>query len=586
MYAYGTDLTQLPYTDTMQKNPLYNPNQQQQQTRNTKKNNQQWGQGNWAYSQSPSPAGGSKAPDMSAWGKAQPIPPPSRGTPYGGDMAAWSSPQQARDALGVNPVNFGNGMWGAPGGEPLSPRPPVGFGAPKPMSQDFGAFSPPTFTYGEQQSPMGNWGNSQYGRPQGFQASYFDMRGNPVSAEQQQAQRAAMVLQLHQAQLPYVLGNAMNQNLGKPQFDFNTMLQKANEAVKNGFYNPFQRFYEEQDAIQRLGQQAPPSMYDPQQQTPLPQEPYSSRPQVNMYGEPSPGTVPVVLNQGSRSQRVVYATPQDAKRLMAEEASRRDPRSQDAALAEAMRKQQELLREQSIPPMPADYGNDWSAKPMPADYGVDWSRPDAAPNPGLRHRGDMTAPQTQPAQWKPMYGEYSPTTFYDDNGRAFSGSMSFDPGTSAEEQNKAYRKFAESRGFYNRDSNGNRIGASQPVNVSEGYTSEPVTPWMRPGAAQPVAPPSTGTPYGSPAVLFAPEPAKKQSRPQAPAQQRTYNPAQDEVNVYARHAEESSRRAQKELRDMQERFRDLPGKAAQLEFERRQNAKPWPRDKFGRLIRR
>jgi len=164
---------------------------------NTQRNDQQWGQGNWATSTAPAKVGG----DFSAYapGQAQPRQPQAQGSPYG-------------------------------------MQPPA-------TAQGYPQYTNPY-------APQG-----------GFSAEYFDLQGNPVSMQQRNAQRDAMVLQLQQANLPYVFANSLNQNVGPPQFDMNTLLQNANKAVDNGFYNPFQRYFEEQDAAQRLAQYAPPSMY-------------------------------------------------------------------------------------------------------------------------------------------------------------------------------------------------------------------------------------------------------------------------------------------------------------------------------------
>jgi hypothetical protein len=162
----------------------------------------------------------SKGGDFSAYapGKAQPTQTPSLGTPYG--QQDWYSP--------------------------------------KPISQSFGAPQDPVVSLQRQQSQLGDYGNNPDARPQGFAAQYFDYSGNPVSFEQQQAQRAAMVQQLRQAELPFVFGNALNQNMGPQTLDVPTLLTNANTMVDNGFYNPF---------LQRLQpdpmQQPAPAQFNP-----------------------------------------------------------------------------------------------------------------------------------------------------------------------------------------------------------------------------------------------------------------------------------------------------------------------------------
>jgi hypothetical protein len=84
---------------------------------------------------------------------------------------------------------------------------------------------------------------------------------------QAQLQRDAMVQQMNQATLPYQMANIFGQDLGAPQFDFQAMLGRANDAIQSGFYNPFTRYFDEtSDPLTQIGQQAPPSLYDPYQE--------------------------------------------------------------------------------------------------------------------------------------------------------------------------------------------------------------------------------------------------------------------------------------------------------------------------------
>jgi|688.fasta_scaffold19304_11 hypothetical protein len=155
--------------------------------------------------------------------------------------------------------------------------------SPRPTSQSFGAPQGPTFSVQQhQQSPFGNYGNTPNARPQSFTSQYFDYSGNPVSFEQQQAQRAAMVQQVRRAELPFVFGNALNQNMGPQTLDVPTLLGNANQMVDDGFYNPFlQRL--QQDPMQQLGQYAPPSLYGNPTGAP------SMQPFGNPYGPMSGG---------------------------------------------------------------------------------------------------------------------------------------------------------------------------------------------------------------------------------------------------------------------------------------------------------
>lgn len=65
--------------------------------------------------------------------------------------------------------------------------------------------------------------------------------------------------------------------------------------------------------------------------------------------------------------------------------------------------------------------------------------------PGLKQRPD--AP-TSPPPAQPSQGRSNPYDFYDANGNAFGGTISFKPGTSGEERLEAYKRFANDSGFF------------------------------------------------------------------------------------------------------------------------------------------
>lgn len=223
-------------------------------------------------------------------------------SPFGQPTNRGAAPQQRSG----NQQGFGSpqgfGAWGANNqgaqqgrafSRPTGGMDMSGWGVPKPQTQDFGAFSQPTYNFSSQQSQAGNWANSPQGRPAPFQANYYDLQGRPTSFEQQQAQRGAMVEQMRKSELPYNFANAFNQNIGPPQYDFNSMLDTANKAVDNGYYNPFQSQFQapasQQSSLQELfdrnsiktppgfldqilgvlGQQAPQSQLVPQRGGPV-----------------------------------------------------------------------------------------------------------------------------------------------------------------------------------------------------------------------------------------------------------------------------------------------------------------------------
>lgn len=147
-----------------------------------------------------------KAPDMSAYspGRAQPTQTQGQGTPYG---------QPAQQQQPANPyANMAPGVY-----------------------------------YGGQQIP----GNQQ----QAIQAAM--------------AQRDAMAVLVNNNNMQYSLANAFGQDIGRPQFDYGSAMQQAQNMVQNGFYNPFTQYYNQTtDPLSQLGQNAPPSMYNPQQPFP------------------------------------------------------------------------------------------------------------------------------------------------------------------------------------------------------------------------------------------------------------------------------------------------------------------------------
>jgi len=106
------------------------------------------------------------------------------------------------------------------------------------------------------QNPFANMQPGVY-TPYGFTPT-----NNPLQAQANAiAQRAAIVQQTNQALLPYQYAQATGQDFGAPQFDLAGIRQQAQKMVGDGWYNPFQRYFEQQDALQQIGQYAPPPMY-------------------------------------------------------------------------------------------------------------------------------------------------------------------------------------------------------------------------------------------------------------------------------------------------------------------------------------
>jgi hypothetical protein len=140
-------------------------------------------------------------------------------------------------------------------------------GSPRSQGTIYAGGTPDWRNVGQpQQNPFANMQPGVY-TPDGFTPA-----NNPLQAQANAiAQRAAFVQQTNQALLPYQAANFTNQNFGPPQFDIAGMRAQANQMVQDGFYNPFQRYFAEQDALNQIGMQAPPSLYGPQ---PMQADPY------------------------------------------------------------------------------------------------------------------------------------------------------------------------------------------------------------------------------------------------------------------------------------------------------------------------
>jgi hypothetical protein len=170
----------------------------------------------------PSPTG--KAPDMSVYtpGKAQPTQTQDQGTPYGQLPQTGSPATSYADAWNAAMPKGGNGVTFTPA------RSVIGAGA-------------------------GNMAYAQPGqRPEGFVTQSYDLQGNPVAQGQQAQQRDAFIAQILQAPRD------------TPQYDFQGMLGKAGDMVKDGWQNPF-NFGQQQGTAQPV-QQPDVGQNDPEYQ--------------------------------------------------------------------------------------------------------------------------------------------------------------------------------------------------------------------------------------------------------------------------------------------------------------------------------
>ena len=219
MYAAGTDITKLRYTDDMQPNPLYNPS------------------GPSVYN----PYG----PPVYNTGRVSPTPQQNQATK---SMAAYAPPAQKQPQGGYSAYAPGKAQstqtqsQGAPYGQ----LPPTGspatsyadaWNAAMPKGGNGVTFTPARSVIG---AGAGNMAYAQPGqRPEGFSTQSYDLQGNPVTQGQQAQQRDAFVSQILQAPRD------------TPQHDFQGMLGKANDMVKGGWQNPF-NFNQQQGSVDQL----------------------------------------------------------------------------------------------------------------------------------------------------------------------------------------------------------------------------------------------------------------------------------------------------------------------------------------------
>ena len=160
-----------------------------------------WPSAQTPTSETPAQVGGAMPPDLAnkyfAPGNAQPTQAQNQGTPYGTLPPTGSPATSYADAWNAAMPKGGNGVQFTPA------RSVIGAGA----------------------------GNMAYAapdkRPEGFVTQSYDLQGNPVTQGQQAQQRDAFIAQILQAPRE------------TPQYDFQGMLGRAGDMVKDGWQNPF-----------------------------------------------------------------------------------------------------------------------------------------------------------------------------------------------------------------------------------------------------------------------------------------------------------------------------------------------------------
>ena len=188
-------------------------------------------QGTSPQPNTPAPTG--NVPNMSAYtpGKAQPTQTPSQGTPYGQLPTTGSPATSYADAWNAAMPKGGHGVTFTPA------RSVIGAGA-------------------------GNMAYAQPSqRPEGFVTQSYDLQGNPVAQGQQAQQRDAFIAQILQTPRD------------TPQYDFQGMLGKAGDMVKDGWQNPFNFNQQQPDGMGTAQPTQTPSQGPP----PRPSAPQAGR---------------------------------------------------------------------------------------------------------------------------------------------------------------------------------------------------------------------------------------------------------------------------------------------------------------------
>lgn len=386
-----------------------------------------------APAQQPSAAlpSGSQGMDMSVYapGRAQPAPQPSAGTPYGG---AQGGATQYRDGAAYNAD--GHQVWITkfnPAASPAAPQTTASQPAPQPMAAG-PATRPNQFPIllGPGDNPYANMPPGVYG-----------LDGRMVPGNMQQAigtaisQRDALMQQINANNARYALAGGFGVDIGPPQFDYGNAWQRAQDAVAGGWMNPFTQYFDQATSPPAfLGGFGPQPMYNPYAPSfggPMPFGPQAPVPQAP--------NVTAIQDLFARNN---IQAPQGFLDQLIGLLGGNAPRPQLPAPPNVPQPRYPILLGPQDTPIAA---------------------------------GPTPQPDRRPA-WRPAYGEYDPTAFYNDEGRAFSGTQSFLPGTSREVQDAAYRRFAESQGYFNSDRAGWRVNAaaaqpvqppSQPVKTAE-----------------------------------------------------------------------------------------------------------------------
>ena len=397
-------------------------------------------QGTSPQPNTPAPTG--NVPNMSAYtpGKAQPTQTPSQGTPYGQLPTTGSPATSYADAWNAAMPKGGHGVTFTPA------RSVIGAGA-------------------------GNMAYAQPSqRPEGFVTQSYDLQGNPVAQGQQAQQRDAFIAQILQTPRD------------TPQYDFQGMLGKAGDMVKDGWQNPFNFNQPLGQAVARSADM-PPDLQEQlkprtTQYRPGMYEEFTNddaRNWLSFYERQNQPTGPQSLPGGQPSSPGVQGRP-DNRMAIQDLFTKNNIQAPQGFMDQLI-----ALLGGSAPPS--------QMPPVPGGA----PEPNAPGSPPRMHMGEPLPAAPDGYHWDTnnnlkYNGKYDPKEYYNDEGRVFNGSISFTPEATAEERRRGYEDFARKSGYYKRDETGGRIDSP----------SAPSIP--RPGAAQSTQPQGLMMPYVPPTV--------------------------------------------------------------------------------------
>jgi hypothetical protein len=350
-------------------------------------------------------------------------------------------------------------------------------------------------------------------QPTSMQAGVYGPGGEYYGANQSQGladamrQRDAFVQQSMQAIMPYQVANFTKQDFGAPQIDLQGLRNAASQMTQDGFYNPFTKYFEQQQqqtmAPEFLNPYAPPSLYGNPYFMP-PANPYFM-PQMNPYFMQAPPSLYGPQNTSMPRGNVDPNLPSDTGwwGMGPQPSVQADPYQDFISSLPGFQPRDQWMTKQARPAPPLQ-----QPAPGRSDLTID-PRYTPPASPGGRYTPVAPREDSQTKDMRPQY----------DNADRFIRELTrTNPATWTEAQWADYERAQRDTGLmdgggYYRDQQGNvRYGggygpADRPADPTIGRDSrqDQYGTWggsgggsyspQRPGTAQPIQPPSQGTPY-------------------------------------------------------------------------------------------